>query len=430
MGYRRENAVVRAVREVSPAVVNISTRTLVNRPSPFSGPDPLFDSFFRDFFESRPRRPRYQRSSLGSGVIIDGTKGFILTNAHVISRAGKITVTLRDEREFEATIVGADPDSDLAVLRIRSETPLPAVKMGGSADLMIGEDVIAIGNPFGFSHTVTTGVISALNRSIRAEETVYHDFIQTDASINPGNSGGPLLNINGVLIGINTAIYAKAQGIGFAIPISRARRIVEDLIRYGEVTAGWLGIMVQNLDPSLARYMNLPRETGVLARKVDRDSPAHQADIREGDILLSVGSLDIHSAGGFNAALRGYAVGDRVNITLRRDGKTLRKSLRTAEFPADRAAALGYTLLGVRVREMKADRRARYGGGVVISEIRPRSRLAGVGVKPGDVIRQIDAAEIKGVKDFEKAVIRYRNKGSVVLLLQRGRQGYYITVKF
>ncbi|MBW2175211.1 MAG: trypsin-like peptidase domain-containing protein, partial [Deltaproteobacteria bacterium] len=233
----RENAVVKAVKNVSPAVVNISSEyEVVKRSNPFFdfGLDPFFDSFFKDFFEPNYKR-RYKRNSLGSGVIIDGTRGYILTNEHVIARSAKITVLLRDERELEAELVGAAPDFDLAVLRIQSKEPLPAIQMGNSDDLMIGETVIAIGNPFGFSNTVTTGVISALNRSIQAESRTYRDFIQTDASINPGNSGGPLLNINGDLIGINTAIYSKAQGIGFAIPINKAKRVVDDLIRYGEI---------------------------------------------------------------------------------------------------------------------------------------------------------------------------------------------------
>ncbi|MCJ7618200.1 MAG: trypsin-like peptidase domain-containing protein, partial [Desulfobacterales bacterium] len=197
--YKRENAVVRAARKVSPAVVNISSEFEVKkRSSPFSGfgMDPFFDSFFKDFFDPGLERQQ-KRTSLGSGVIIDGKRGFILTNSHVITKTGTITVTLKDEREFIAKIVGADPDSDLAVLQITSKTPLPAIEMGSSEDIMIGETVIAIGNPFGFSNTVTTGVISAINRSIRAEDRVFHDFIQIDASINPGNSGGPLLNING-----------------------------------------------------------------------------------------------------------------------------------------------------------------------------------------------------------------------------------------
>nr|MBC8246033.1 trypsin-like peptidase domain-containing protein [Deltaproteobacteria bacterium] len=211
--FSRQNPIVLAVGKVSPAVVNISSEYEIRKhPNPFSGfgIDPFFDSFFRDFFDPGGER-RYKRQSLGSGVIIDGQRGFILTNEHVIARTGKITVVLQDEREFGAQIVGSDPDSDLAVLRINAKRPLPAIQMGRSDDLMIGETVIAIGNPFGFSNTVTTGVISAVNRSIRTDDRIYRDFIQIDASINPGNSGGPRLNINGEVIGSHTGSYANRR---------------------------------------------------------------------------------------------------------------------------------------------------------------------------------------------------------------------------
>jgi len=202
-------------------------------------------------------------------------------------------VALKDGREFTAQIVGADSDSDLAVLRISSPTTLPDITMGDSDNLMIGETVIAIGNPFGFSNTVTTGVISATNRSVRTDDMVYHDFIQTDASINPGNSGGPLLNINGELIGINTAIYSKAQGIGFAIPINTAKRIVSDLIRYGEVIPAWIGITIQDIDEDLARYLKASAVHGVLVKKAEPVGPARKAGIREGDILISINTSNI-----------------------------------------------------------------------------------------------------------------------------------------
>ncbi|MGD1999400.1 MAG: trypsin-like peptidase domain-containing protein, partial [Desulfobacterales bacterium] len=270
-------------------MVNISSVISARKRSgPFSsfGLNPFFDSFFKDFFDPYLER-QPERSTLGSGVILDGKRGLIITNAHVIANAGTIKVTLRDEREFEAEIVGADPDFDLAVLRIQSKALLPEVKMGSSDDLMIGETVIAIGNPFGFSHTVTTGVISAIDRSIRTDDRVFHEFIQIDASINPGNSGGPLLNINGELIGINTAIYAKAQGIGFAIPISKTRKIISDLIAHGEVIEPWIGIIVQNIDAGLARYLNVPTKSGVLVRTVENGSPAAKAGTREGDIILA-----------------------------------------------------------------------------------------------------------------------------------------------
>jgi len=221
----RQSLVVDAVAKLSPAVVNISASQLVMQQSPFrsQNDDPLFDQFFRDFFDARPRQST--RTSLGSGFIVD-TDGTILTNSHVILRGSKVRVTLVDGREFDAKLVGADADSDLAVLRIQAGQRLPTVTLGSSRDLLIGETVIAIGNPFGLSHTVTTGVVSAVGRSLHGEERTYTDFVQTDAAINPGNSGGPLTNIRGDVIGINAAIYGKGQGLGFAIPIDRAKRVL------------------------------------------------------------------------------------------------------------------------------------------------------------------------------------------------------------
>ncbi len=431
----RENDVVRAVRLAGPAVVNISSQQEIQaRANPFSrfGMDPFFDSFFKDFFDPGFQR-RYQRTSLGSGVIISGDKGLILTNAHVISKSASITVILQDEREFHARIVGADPDSDLAVLRIEATEPLPSLAMGDSEDLMIGETIIAIGNPFGFSHTVTTGVVSALHRSVRTEERVFHDFIQTDASINPGNSGGPLLNINGELIGINTAVYAKAQGIGFAIPIHRADRIVSDLIRYGEVILPWIGILVQELDDRVAAYMNLPGEQGLIVRSVFKESPAASAGVQNGDVVLSVGRQEVFSRPDYVAAIRNYKPEERLELGVWRKGKTDRLSLTAARFPQDQAGNLAFQLLGVKVEDLTDRLRKRYqipaSTGAVITRINPDSQLAAIGASTGDVIGQIDDLPIETSADFENAVVKYRLKSSVVILLQRGVHGYYITIR-
>jgi len=430
----RETAVVTAVRKTSPAVVNISSAVQVRkRTSPFSGFgfNPFFEEFFKDFFDPRfERRRKY--TSLGSGVTIDGKKGLILTNAHVIQKTGTIKVVLEDEREFEAKIVGADPDSDLAVLKINSEQDLPAIKMGSSDDLMIGETVIAIGNPFGFSHTVTTGVISALNRSIRAEDRVYHDFIQIDASINPGNSGGPLLNINGDLIGINTAIYAKAQGIGFAIPISKARKIISDLIQYGEVIQAWIGITVQNIDEKLARYLKIPDLKGVIVTSVEPKSPAQKAGLQESDIILSIGNKKIDSVGDYQSVAKSLAAGNTLEAEFRRNGKKKTAIVKTRVFPIELADDLAYRILGIKVGDLTRKNRRRYQisarEGVMISDIKKNSDLADIGARPGDVIRQIDDYSIENSEDFKKAIIKFRNKKSMVLLLQRGDQGYYITL--
>lgn len=436
----RENAIVKAVRGVSPAVVNISSeQQLQRRRSPFSGfgMNPFFDSFFRDFLDPGYQR-NLKRTSLGSGVIIDGQRGFILTNAHVIEARGTITVVLKDERVFEAQIIGADPDSDLAVLQIKSEKPLPAISMGNSDDLMIGETVIAIGNPFGFSNTVTTGVISALHRSIRGEDKIYHDFIQTDASINPGNSGGPLLNINGELIGINTAIYAKAQGIGFAIPINKARRIISDLIRYGEVVPAWLGIFVQELNDQLARHLKVPTQNGknlwgVLVREVGPGSPAARQGVKRGDVILEIDRYKLFSVQDYRTILKDYTSGDSLSLHLWRDAKDVRVTVTATAFPKERALDLAYGLLGIRVAALTPQHSRRYGlterQGVLIVEIDESSYLARVGARQGDVIRKIDDLPTTTVEDFKKAIVKYRQKRSLVVLLQRKDHLYYITVK-
>ena len=430
----RETAVVKAVREVSPAVVNISSAYEVRkRTSPFSsfGLNPFFDEFFRDFFDPRFER-RQRNTSLGSGVIINGEKGLILTNAHVIQKTGTIKAVLQDEREFEARIVGADPDSDLAVLKIDSKDPLPAINMGSSEDLMIGETVIAIGNPFGFSHTVTTGVISAVNRSIRAQDRVYHDFIQIDASINPGNSGGPLLNINGDLIGINTAIYAKAQGIGFAIPIGKARKIISDLIQYGEVIQAWIGITVQNMDETLAKYLKVPSRSGIVVKIVEPKSPAKRAGVQESDIILSIDKKKINSIEDYKSVTKSIAAGESLRAMLWRDGKKQTVVIDTIVYPIEMADDLAYRLMGIKVEDLTRKKKKAYRiyarEGVVISKIKKNSYLDQIGAEPGDVIRQLDDFTIQTSKDFKKAVIKSRLKNSIVLLLQRGEQGYYITV--
>ena len=430
----RRNAIVDAIQKVGPAVVNISSEYQVRaRGNPFSGfgMDPFFDTFFKDFYDPGLER-RQKRTSLGSGVIIDGKRGFILTNAHVVTRSESITVALKDEREFQAQIVGMDPESDLAVLKIGNQEDLPSIDMGDSEDLMIGETVVAIGNPFGFSHTVTAGVISALNRSVRTDDAVYHDFIQTDASINPGNSGGPLLNIHGDLIGINTAIYAKAQGIGFAIPINKAKRIVSDLIEYGEVVPSWTGLFLQDLDKDLAHYLKVPEDKGVMVREIEPDSPAMTAGVRKGDIVLVLEKYPIHSVDDYQQALKNFSVGSKIKLVVLRDRQQKTFSLTTSIFPENRALELAERLLGVLIEDLSPKNRRKYQisakNGVVISGVAPHSYLAGIGVVVGDVIRQMDDQAIASVEDFKKAIVRGRQKKNIVLLVQRGGQGYYITV--
>jgi Do/DeqQ family serine protease len=427
--FDRQTPVVLAVKHVGPAVVNISSEyEILKRGNPF-GSDPFFDNFFRDFFESRTEK----RTSLGSGVIIDGKRGFILTNAHVVERTATINVLLQDEREFEARIVGADPDSDLAVLQIESDTLLPSVQMGNSDDLLIGETVIAIGNPFGFSHTVTTGVISAINRSIKSDDRIFHQFIQTDASINPGNSGGPLLNVNGRLIGINTAIYAKAQGIGFAIPINRAKRIVNDLIQYGHVIQGWIGLSVQDLDDRLARYLDLTDKKGAMITQVEPGSPAEASGIEENDLIIAVQGRRITSSTDYFSSVRGIGAGDLLRLRILRSDAELSFAFETKAYPASRGPKLAWRRLGVKVTNIEAADRHRLRGlarqGVVISAVRNGSYLDRIGVLPGDVIRQVEDITVSDAATFFTAVIKHRYKPALIVLLQRQDALYHLTVR-
>lgn len=412
----RRSPVVEAVERVGPAVVNVSTEQVLERNrNPFpTWRDPLFDQFFRDFFE--PRRERVRRSSLGSGVVID-KDGYILTNQHVLLRSARITVTFVDERDFEATLVGSDADSDLAVLQVHSDRPLPVVKMGRSDDLMIGETVIAIGNPFGLSHSVTTGVVSAVGRSIRSEDQIFYDLIQTDASINPGNSGGPLLNVRGELIGINSAIYQKAQGIGFAIPIDRARRIVSDLISYGEVQLAWVGVLLQDLTPELAHALHTS-SAGVLVREIEEGSPAQLAGVRRGDILTALDGKPLRSFAEWQSRLRDHAPESTMRLTLERESTTLTVDVRARRFPDERADRVAWQRMGLRLAESR--------NGLKVAAVRPSSPAARVGIRPGDSIKALAGHPTKGLDDFRHGIFAVRDAQQVLLTVQRGNQVYHV----
>lgn len=428
----RRTPVVEAVEKVGPAVVNINTEEIVyRRPNPFYGfRDPFFDDFFNIF---KPPKD-YRKQSLGSGVIIDPS-GYILTNEHVILHASSITVTLIDKRKFKAKLIGADHKTDIAVIKIDAKEPMPYIEMGRSDDLIIGETVIAIGNSFGLSHTVTKGVISALNRNIKSgKERVYTDFIQIDASINPGNSGGPLLNIDGELIGINTAIFRKGKGIGFAIPINKARRIVDDLIRYGEVHRGWLGIFVQHLTPELADFFGLDDLQGILITKVFKDSPAEKAGLKTGDIIKAINGHKITGPKDYQDQVSSYTAGERIMIDyIDHKKKKTTAELVTTAIPEDLAEEIAKNWIGVHVSEITQDMVAKYNlfthSGVLITKLDSDSVMERIGIFPGDVIRQINKQMIEELTDFRKAIIEAQKRKSILLLIQRGRYGYYVTVE-
>ncbi len=430
----RENSVVKAVRKVQPAVVNISSQYEIRKNSnPFSGyrMDPMLEKFFQDFFSPEFER-REKRTSLGSGVIIDVERGFVLTNNHVIEKATSISVTLNDKREFEADIVGMDPESDLAVLKIQADQPLPAIRMGNSDDIMIGESVIAIGNPFGFSHTVTTGVVSAVNRSLKTDNRIYHEFIQTDASINPGNSGGPLINIDGELIGINTAIYAEAQGIGFAIPIDRAKRIVNDLIHYGSVVQAWIGLTVHPIDASLSAYLNLKNNQAVIVTRVAPASPAAEAGLIEGDVIHSIDDTIVSGIADYLSKLKQISSNQTISLEITRQGEKIRLRVKARPFPIELAPELTMDRLGIAVAELDQATRSKYHiaekKGALIVKMQRGSYLDRIGVQPGDIIRRIDEEPVDDLSDFNTAIVKYRSKRSVVLLIQREGHLYPINV--
>jgi serine protease Do len=391
--------------------------------------NPFFDQFFKELVP----RLNNNRRSLGSGVIIH-PDGYILTNEHVVARASSIKVTLIDNREFSARLVGADIKSDLAVIKIESKKGLPHVKLGRSDDLMIGETVIAIGNPFGLEHTVTTGIISALHRSIKGNKNrVYRDFIQLDASINPGNSGGPLLNINGSLIGVNTAIFKHAEGIGFAIPINKAKRIINDLIRYGKVRRGWLGISVQNMTKEIRRFFYVDRTRGVVLTQVMEGSSGSRAGLKQGDVILSLDNNEIIDKSDYNERVSTYPVGNSIDLKILRDGKKIQVSLEVSLLPIAQVASYVRTWLGFNVSEITKSLiqvyRLTTSHGVVITGVKPNSVSGKIGIRPGDVIRQINQERIKGEIGFKTAITHAVGRDSVLVLIQRGQNGYYVTLE-
>jgi len=409
----RVTPVVKAARLAAPAVVNVTSARITER-----AVDP-FDLFLGDsgYFGRPGGRERGREESLGSGVIIDGRKGLVLTNAHVISGATEITVRLQDGREFLAELAASDPDFDLAVLRLAKASDLPEIKMGDSSDLMIGETVIAIGNPYGYSHTLTTGVVSALGRSIRTQDGAFTDLIQTDAAINPGNSGGPLLNINGELIGINTAIHAGAEGIGFAIPVAKAKRVVAELESAGHVRPAWLGLSGQSLDARTARRLGLDKAKGMVITEIYEGQSVAKAGLMPGDVILSVDSVAVEDREHFVDLLRNSTVGETVKLGLWRGGERTVVSVETEEFTLDAARAVALERWGM---ELAVER-----GGARIVKLSPGSAAQKVGFAVGDRLIQIGGTRLREPSDFVQGVLRYRMHNTIILMIERAGRQYY-----
>ncbi len=412
----RRTPVVSAVERVRGAVVNVAAEQLVRIRVPSSrGGDSVAEMLFGDLFE-RPRYRRgYQVTSLGSGVIVS-PEGYVLTNNHVVERGVRFRAQLLDGRELGAKVVGTDPSSDLAVLKLETRERMPFIAPGRSDDLLIGETVIAIGNPFGLANTVTTGVVSAVHRNFKAEDRTLFDFIQTDASINPGNSGGPLLNIEGQLIGVNTAILGERNaGIGFAIPIDRAKRIAEDLIQHGEVREGYTGLEVQDLPaPDGDGSRKGPR--GVSVAAVEPGSPALAAGFRRGDVVEAVDGQPVESAEEYRFRMRELPIGGTARVEVLRSKERMTLAVRAVDLSPDKLEELVTRRTGIQVGEARAGGE-RY---VVARAIRRGSPAARVGMASGDVIREVNSREVSSVADFRRLAAKARRSGQLVLLVQRG----------
>ncbi len=426
-------------KQVEPAVVNISTEQIVHAtgsamPDPFGG---LFgdDSPFSGLFGQVPHDMKQR--SLGSGFVVDSA-GYVLTNNHVVKDATKIKVRLQDGRTVDATVVGTDPQTDLAVLRIKASN-LHTVRMANSDQVGVGEWVLAFGSPFGLEETMTAGIISAKGRVIGAGP--YDNFLQTDAAINPGNSGGPLVNLNGEVVGINTMILSESggfQGIGLAIPSAMAESVYRQLVSNGKVTRGWLGVHIQDMTAELAKSFNMSEPKGVLVAQVDPDSPAAKAGLRSGDVILSYNGKEIQNARDLSLAVAETKVGVPAELKVLRDGGTSTLRVSIGERPDDLAQTSGAPAeeqrgkLGITVENITPDVAGEMNlssrSGALVTEVRPGSPADEGGVRPGDVIREIDHKAVRSAADLSSAV-RELKKGQTVLL-RIDRQGQSLFLAF
>ncbi|HOI92639.1 MAG TPA: trypsin-like peptidase domain-containing protein, partial [Candidatus Rifleibacterium sp.] len=382
--------------------------------------DPFLDQFFGHLFDDdfMGHNNVIPKRGNGSGVLIS-PEGHLLTNEHVIADADEIQVKLNNGKSFKATIIGKDTLTDLAVLKIEADNALPHIPIGDSSTMRVGEWVIAIGNPFGLGMTVTTGVISAINRDLSVDRNrSYKDLIQTDASINPGNSGGALINSRGELIGINTAIIPYGQGIGFAIPVNRAKRIVGDLMAYGKVKKAFLGVTVQRITPDLAKYFEIPEE-GVLITDVAKDSSAEKARLAPGDVILEIDGKKIRNPSDFQEGIDDHRVGDKVSIKIFRKGK---EGVAEVEFRENPAAK---NPLGVTVSKITGELVRKYDlyvdEGCVITSVISGSAAERAGLRPGDVVHQVNRTVTLDEKSFEAAMAQMAKEGRAVLRIIRGQ---------
>ncbi|GLI37930.1 DegQ family serine endoprotease [Geobacter hydrogenophilus] len=422
-----QQAFVELVKKVTPSVVNISTISRKKVEQPFFEFSPFFGDLFGD------GKPRYRRDkSLGSGFIINKS-GYIVTNDHVVRDAETIKVKLSNENVYDGRVVGSDPKTDIAVIKIDAKEDLPVAVLADSDKLQVGQWAIAIGNPFGLDRTVTVGVVSATGRSNMGIET-YEDFIQTDASINPGNSGGPLLNVHGEVIGINTAIVAAGQGIGFAIPVNMAKQIVTQLVTKGSVSRGWLGVSIQPVTDEIAREFGLKKTRGVLVADVVEGSPAAKGGIRQGDIILDFAGTEIKDAQHLQRVVAATAPGKTVQVTVFRGGREVKLSLTSAS--ADSAAARQARpqgeepdLLGLMVDDIPSDLRRRGVSGVIVAEVDEEGIAAEAGIQRGDIIVSVNRKGVATRAEYERAMVEAGRRGTAILLVRRGNASIFFSLR-
>jgi len=423
----------------SPAVVNIRTIKTIKgggrvfrqfKKGPFGKNDPFNDFFDRFFGEERPHD--FKQRSLGSGFIIN-KDGYIVTNNHVVENADKIEVILKDEKEFDAEIVGRDVNTDLALIKIKPDRDLPVLLFGDSDALKVGQWVVAIGSPFGLEHTVTAGIVSAKGRVIGSGP--YDDFIQTDASINPGNSGGPLINMQGKVVGINTAIIAGGSGIGFAIPINLAKNIVDQLKTSGEVIRGWLGVGIQNISKQVAEYYGIKSEKGVLVTEVFPDDPADKAGIEPQDIILSINGIEVGTSREITSMIADLGVGETVKIKALRNGKTRTFSVKIAKREETRISARSIhkekqTELGISVENVTPEIARRFNlknaKGVIVSAVEPDSKANEAGVRKLDIIKEINHKSIATVSDLNKVISEIKKDEPIRMFIWRTNRGFLV----
>ncbi len=414
------------LEKVTPSVVNIATSGTVVQESPLFN-----DPFFRRFFDVPQQRRERKRIGLGSGVILDAKEGYIVTNNHVIEKADDIVVTLSDGRKLDATIVGRDPGTDVAIIQVDAKN-LTAIKMANSNQLRVGDFVVAIGNPFGLSQTVTSGIVSALGRSGLGIES-YEDFIQTDASINPGNSGGALVNLRGELIGINTAIVGPnggSVGIGFAIPVNMAQQIIAQLIEHGEVKRGRLGFTAQDLTPELAEAFDIDQRKGVVVARVEEESAAEKAGMHTGDVIVAVNGDSVEDSADVRNMIGLIRVGTTIEIDIIRGGKQKRLVAKIAEVKSKSIVGkkLSSKLDGAELTLTEIDQRNGNSTPVIlISKLEAGSLAAASGLRSGDIILSVNKRPVSTFKEMEQA-IKVESRG-LLLNIQRGNRGLFILIR-